>query len=104
VRFGFQLSRGAAFATTARPLSVRGYTLVCAMPLLVLGVAPLVVGLACGQHLAARLGAVMVAASGGDVAILLALRGVPPDARVVDLGSEPGFHLLPAGDQRREAR
>jgi hypothetical protein len=95
VRFGFQLSRGAAYATTATPMSARGYRLVCALPLVVLGAVPLAAGLACGQHLAAELGGVMVAASGGDVAILLALRGVAPDARVMDHGSEPGFHLLP---------
>lgn len=104
VRFGFQLGRGLAYATTARPLSARHYRFVCALPLLVLGVLPLTVGLACGQHLAARLGAVMVALAGGDVAILLALRGVPPDSKVVDYPSEPGCYVLPADDEGREVR
>jgi hypothetical protein len=36
----------------------------------------------------------MIVVAGGDLAILLALRGVRPDARVVDHATAPGFHLL----------
>lgn len=104
VRFGFQPGRGLAYATTARPLPARHYRFACALPLVVLGLLPLAVGLACGQHLAARLGAVMVALAGGDVAILLALRGVPPDSKVVDHPSEPGCYVLPAEEEGREVR
>jgi hypothetical protein len=96
VRLGFGLRRGgAAYATTATPLAARDYRVACALPLLVLGVAPLVFGLVSGSHLATRLGGTMVALAGGDVAILISLRGVPPDAKVIDHQSEPGFHLLP---------
>jgi hypothetical protein len=94
LRFGIQLSRFGAFATTATPMSVRAYRLACALPLVVLGAAPLLVGLAFGLQLATKLGAVMVVVAGGDVAILLALRRASPEARVLDHASEPGFHML----------
>jgi hypothetical protein len=95
VRFGVSLSRGAAFATTTAQLSIGQYRFVLVLPLVALGLAPFAVGLACGHVLVAKLGAIMVAGAGGDVAVLLALRGVPPGARVVDHPSEPGCYLLP---------
>jgi hypothetical protein len=94
VRFGIQLSRSGAFATTAVPMSVRAYRLACALPLVVLGVVPLVLGFVSGLQLAARFGAVMITVAGGDLAILVALRRVPGEARVLDHATEPGFHLL----------
>jgi hypothetical protein len=100
VRFGVQLRRLGAFATTTTAMSARAYRVACALPLVVLGAAPLLAGLAFGIQMAARFGAVMVVVAGGDVAILLALRGVPPEARIVDHATEPGFHLL-APDQAR---
>ena len=104
IHFGVQFSRGAAFAHTATPMPARCYRFVCALPLVVLGVGPLLVGLAFGQGLTTRLGALMVAMAGGDVAILLALRDVPSTARIVDHATQPGFHVLPADGQGGDIR
>ncbi len=95
VRFGIQVSRGAAFATTRRPLSVGAYRFVLVLPLLLLGLAPLAVGLAIGNALVVKLGTFMVAGAGGDVAVLLALRRVGGTASVMDHPSEPGCYVLP---------
>ncbi len=95
VRFGVKLSGGAAYATTATPMVLRHYRVAVALPLVVLGLAPLLMGLAGGWHLATKLGGIFVALAGGDVAILLALRGVRPGSMIVDHQDVPGFHILP---------
>jgi hypothetical protein len=66
------------------------------LPLLVLGLAPLAVGLAIGNALVVKLGTFMVAGAGGDVAVLLALRQVGDTASVMDHPSEPGCYVLTA--------
>jgi hypothetical protein len=96
VRFGFKLSLGAAFATTRHPMSIAAYRFVLALPLLALGLVPFAAGLALGSALVAKFGSLMILGAGADVAVLLALRGVPPAARVVDHPSQPGCWVMPA--------
>ncbi len=103
VRFGLKLALGAAYATTATPLGLRHYRVAVALPLFVLGLAPLLLGLAGGWHLAVKLGGIFVALAGGDVAILLALRGVPTASIIVDHQDQPGFHVLPITGRAEEA-
>jgi hypothetical protein len=57
---------------------------------------PFVSGLALGDALVAKLGSLMVLGAGGDIAVLLALRKVPPATRVMDHPSRPGCYVLPA--------
>lgn len=96
IHFGVQVSRGVAFAGTAVPLPVKCFRFVGALPLLVLGVIPFILGLVIGQGLTMRLGALMMGMAGGDVALLFALRNVPSAATIVGHATQPGFHVLPA--------
>jgi hypothetical protein len=77
-------------------MSVGAYRFMLVLPLLVLGLVPFAAGLALGSALVAKLGSLMILGAGADVAVLLALRGVPPAARVMDHPSQPGCYVLPA--------
>jgi hypothetical protein len=81
---------------TRHPMPVGAYRFVLVLPLLVLGLVPFAAGLALGSALVAGLGSLMILGAGADVAVLLALRGVPSAARVVDHPSKPGCYVLPA--------
>ena len=77
-------------------MSVGHYRFVLVLPLLVLGLVPFIAGLALGDAVVAKFGSLMVLGAGGDVAIPLALRGVRPEARVVDHPNQPGCWIIPA--------
>lgn len=66
------------------PLPARSYRAAVALPGVVLGLVPTIVGLASGIAWITVYGAVMLGASAGDVAVLWALRKYRPDEEVVD--------------------
>ena len=66
------------------PLPARSYRAAVALPGLVLGVVPTVLGLLSGMAWLTVYGAVMLGASAGDVAVLWALRKYRADEEVVD--------------------
>ena len=66
------------------PLPARSYRAAVALPGLVLGLVPTIVGLALGVELVTVYGAVMLGASAGDMAVLWALRKYRADEEVVD--------------------
>lgn len=77
--------RGVAIvARCDAPLPARSYRAAVALPGLVLGVVPTLVGLASGVAWITVYGAVMLGASAGDVAVLWALRKYGADEEVVD--------------------
>ena len=66
------------------PLPARSYRAAVALPGVVLGLVPTIVGLTLGIALVTEYGAVMLGASAGDVAVLWALRKYRADEQVVD--------------------
>jgi len=66
------------------PLPARSYRAAVALPGLVLGAVPTLVGLVSGMAWVTVYGAVMLGASAGDAAVLWALRKYRPDEEVVD--------------------
>ena len=94
IRFGIAWRGLAAYAHTDKSMSARSYRWSAALPGLLLGVAPLVVGLARNSSLLALYGALFTAMAGGDFAVLWVMRAIPADAVVVDSAHRAGCTVL----------
>jgi hypothetical protein len=90
IRFGFQLKSFTPYAHPGVPLRARAYRIGTLMPLLALGMAPYLLGLAFAEARLVAFGIVFTFAAGGDLAILWLLRGVSRDAWVQDHSSRAG--------------
>ena len=84
VRFGMHWKALTPFAQCTVPTRARSYRIAIALPGLVLGVAPLALGVATGTWLLTFYGFLMLVAAAGDLLILWILRGVPAGAWVQD--------------------
>jgi hypothetical protein len=80
----FELRGVAIVARCDVPLPARSYRAAVALPGLVLGLVPTLVGLGSGIAWVTLYGAVMLGASAGDVAVLWTLRKYRADEEVVD--------------------
>jgi hypothetical protein len=88
-QIGIRLSRRHLLLHVAprAPVTVGRLRFAALLPGVLLGVAPLVVGLVVSSAKLVVIGAIMIAGAGGDVAIVWAVRGQPADA-IADLGAE----------------
>lgn len=93
IRFGFQLKTFTPFAHVITPLPARAYRWGTAMPLLVVGLLPFLVGLVFDQPVWAAFGMVFTFVAGGDLAVLWTLRGVPGRALVRDHPERVGCYV-----------
>lgn len=84
MRFGIMWWALAPYASARAPLTARAYRWSALLPGLVLGVVPLLAGLALVSPALTVYGSVMFAAAGGDLAALWGMRRVPADAIVID--------------------
>ncbi len=90
LRFGFSLKRLTPFAHCSAPMRARGYRVSVVLPGVALGLVPAILGVATGFGWLTVIGAVMIGAAGGDLAVLWAIRRVPRDVSVRDHPSKPG--------------
>lgn len=84
VRFGMHWAALTPYARCDIPSRARTYRLAVALPGLVLGVGPAVMGLATGYWLATFFGFLMLVAAAGDLLVLWVLRKVPARTWVQD--------------------
>jgi hypothetical protein len=98
IDFGFSVRRLTPFARCAAPLPAAGYRWSVLLPALLLGVVPAAIGLALGCFWVTVVGATMIGAAGGDLAVLWAIRAVPGPALVRDHPSKPGCLVVPVED------
>jgi hypothetical protein len=94
VHFGIHRETLSPYAGCHEPLTAGAYRAAVALPGLVLGVVPVLLGLAGGTAWLTLWGAFMLVTAGGDLAVLLALRGVPSSAHVVDHPTRVGGLVL----------
>jgi hypothetical protein len=94
IRFGLAPSAGAAFSMATVPLTVKAVRVALVLPLIVLGMAPMLLGLFMGSFLTTAVGALGVGASGWDLAVLFRLRRLRSAERILDHPSEPGFQII----------
>lgn len=86
LRFGASLRHGLLYVGCGPAVRAGSYRLVTLAPGVLLGLFPLVAGLAIGWYRAAQFGAALLGAAGGDLCIVWAMRHVPASARV---GEDP---------------
>ncbi len=89
IEFGVIWKYGAAYCTCKEPLTRRQYILGGIMPLILLGIMPLVYGIAAGAVPGLLIGLVMTLAAGGDVMIILSLLRFRTDAEEVVIYDHP---------------
>jgi hypothetical protein len=94
LHFGIDRATLSPYAGCRAPLPARGYRAAVLLPGVALGVLPVAAGLAGGTAWLTLWGAFMLVTAGGDLAVLLALRGVPGRARVVDHPTRAGGLVL----------
>jgi hypothetical protein len=101
VKFGFKSLT--PYAHCKIPLTLPAYRLSIALPGIVLGIIPGLLGLINGSYLLTGYGAFMFMAALGDVLILWLLRDAPAGARVQDHPNAVGCELLlPEGERNRK--
>ena len=96
VRYGIAWSKLMPYAHCKVPLSARSYRIACALPGLVLGLLPVVVGLSLGWGKWMLFGVLMIGLAGGDAAVLWAIRRVPGESQVLDHPTAVGCTVLPS--------
>lgn len=107
LRLGILWALLTSYASCRVPLPARGHALAAALPGLMLGVAPLLIGLAARSLAVCAWALVMIVAASGDALVIALLRDVPPDALVVDHPTRCGCLVLvpsPAAPTSGEAR
>lgn len=104
IRFGMRLSEGVLYVHTGRPMTVRAYRGVLALPGVVQGVVPLVAGVALDSGWMAAYGLIMLASAAGDVAVLRLLRGLTPDRLVRDHPHDVGCQVWEREGERESGR
>ncbi len=93
VRFGVQWKVLTPYAHLQVPIQVRAYRLGAAMPALLLGALPYLVGLTTGLGWFVVCGLLYLSAAGGDLLVLWQLRKVDRKALVEDHPSRPGCYV-----------
>ncbi|MDX1438440.1 MAG: thioredoxin domain-containing protein [Rubricoccaceae bacterium] len=101
VRLGFYWKALTPYAHCSVPMSAKDYQIGAATPGIVLGIIPIVVGLALGWGGWMMFGMLFTLAAGGDALIIWLLRGVPGVRLVKDHPSKAGCLVL-AENRNRE--
>ena len=96
VKFGFSWRGLAPYAHCYEPMTARAYRTAVSLPGLILGLLPGIIGLLIGSFWLTLFGAIMVMTAGGDLAVLLAIRHLPPTAIVRDHPTRVGCEVLAA--------
>lgn len=94
IRFGILWRGLAPYAHCSAAVTARAYRWSLALPGLVLGVLPAVLGIALGSWWLMVYGALMFIAAGGDAAVLLAIRSLPGETMVQDHPSKVGCTVV----------
>lgn len=94
IQFGFQARTFTPYAHCKVPLKVNPYRIGAAMPFLLLGLLPAVVGILNGNGLLLAFGLLFTTAAGGDLLILWLIRKVDSDKLVEDHPSQAGCYVI----------
>ena len=97
IRFGFDWKTVTPYAHCKEAMEARPYRIGAVMPLLLLGVIPVVVGLVNGSAAWEAFGLFFTFAAGGDMLILWLIRAVDPRAVVEVHPTRAGCHVLTGG-------
>lgn len=93
-KFGFSWKGLAPYCHATMPMNIQGYRFGAALPGIVTGVVPLVIGTIIGDAVLTFVSAVMISAAVGDIYVLWTLRDMPPHAQVIDHPKNAGCLVL----------
>lgn len=99
LRFGARLIEGVLYVHSDRPMSARSYRAVLALPGLLQGVLPIVIGTIGGSGWLVFYGYIMLVSAVGDLAVLDRMRPLPSEAVVRDHPEKIGFFVRADSDQ-----
>lgn len=94
IKFGVQWKALMPYAHCKAPMRAQAYGIAVALPGLILGVIPTLIGLAGGNEIITLFGAAMLAGAVGDMMILALLTTVRGNPLVQDHPTKPGFQVL----------
>lgn len=94
IRYGVLWKALTPYAHPKVPIPARAYRIGAAMPGVVLGLVPAILGIATGSAILSGWGAIFLAFACGDLLILLKIRSVPADALVRDHPTRFGCEVV----------
>lgn len=97
IKFGFNWSGFAPYAHCREPLEINAYRWGAAMPGIVLGLLPFVIGLITGQGWYILFGYIFTITASGDILILWLIRKVEPGTMVQDHPELAGCEIIDSG-------
>lgn len=103
VKFGILWRALAPYAHCRAPITAAAYRISLALPGILLGLVPGLLGLAIGAGWLLMWGVMMSVAAAGDLAVLLAIRAVSGDSLVLDHPSKAGCLVLKEGHGRPDS-
>ena len=90
IKFGFNWKALAPYAHCKEPLEVNAYRWGAAMPGIVLGIIPFLIGLTTGNNWFSLFGYLFTVTASGDILILWLIRNIEPGVRVLDHPEKAG--------------
>jgi len=94
IKFGFMWKAIAPYCHCKDPIKVRYYRLGIIMPLLVLGIVPLILAIISGSGYLVIFGGFFTLGAGGDIFAMIMLRNFDGDIWVNDHPKKMGFYVL----------
>lgn len=95
VKFGFNEQYGIPFVHIKEPITVLGFRVGAIMPLVILGIIPVILGFFYGSFGPTAFGALFTISASGDLLLVLKTRGISSDQRLKDMSDKIGFEILP---------
>ncbi|HNS29735.1 MAG TPA: DUF3267 domain-containing protein [Tenuifilaceae bacterium] len=94
IRFGINWKYLAPYCHCKEPLSLKGYALGAALPLVVTGITPSLIALVIGNGFLVCLGFLFTLAATGDAIMLVTMRRLKKDALIADHPDKIGYFVI----------
>lgn len=94
VQFGFNKEHGIPFVHIIEPISIIGFRIGAIMPLIILGLFPVIFGFILGHISLTLFGIIFIISSSGDILLINKTRKLNNHQLVEDLPDEVGFKLI----------
>ncbi len=94
IRFGVDRKTLSPYAHALAAMPVQGYRVGTVLPLILVGIVPLIIAVIAGSGVLAVIAAVMISGAVGDIVVLWIIRGIPASARVLDHPSQAGCYVV----------
>ena len=94
IEFGFQLKTLSPYAHATEPMEITAYRWGAALPCILLGIIPAIIGIILGNPIVLLYGGIFIFAAGGDLLILWITRFLKPGTRIEDHPTRAGCYVL----------